>query len=138
MTTTFRWFAFFLVCVCVALACVACGSDDPACPSTAQEASLYVLDAETQEPLCDAEIELRDGDYTETIRSEPGECTGIYTLPARPGEYTVIVIISDYTILATGVALAENSCGVLRVDQPGPRDGLPGFPNTVTLGMNKL
>ncbi|RYZ46946.1 MAG: hypothetical protein EOO72_00730, partial [Myxococcaceae bacterium] len=71
----------------------ACGSSDEAalCPAAAINGiSLTITDAATGEPLCDASVEIRDGEYVDKQQGVGGKgpC-GYGGATERPGTYTV-------------------------------------------------
>ncbi len=121
------------------LALTGCG-DEQTCQASSLAPAAYVIDAETLEPICDAEVEIREGDYVETITYADGpECSGLYLLPARLGTYTTFVSSAsgDYNITATQITLSAGSCGSIAPEHAGPQGGLPGQPNAVTVTLSK-
>ena len=117
-----------------------CGSDQT-CQASSVQPAVYVIDAETLEPLCDAEGEIKEGDYDETITYAGGEdCTGLYALPARSGTYTTFVSSDsgDYAITATQLTIREDSCGSIGPENAGAQNGPPGQPGAVTGPLRKL
>ncbi len=134
----------FVRCCIVAVALAPClggCGDEATCQASSAAPAVYVIDAETLEPICDGEVEIKDGDYDETITYSGGpDCTGLYLLPARPGTYTTFVSSQsgDYNITATQITLAEGSCGGLGPENAGPQNGLPGQPNAVTVALMKF
>lgn len=118
----------------------ACG-DEQTCQASSAPPAVYVIDAETLEPICDGEVEIKDGEYEETITYSGGtDCTGLYLLPTRAGTYTTFVSSQsfDYAITATQITLGEGSCGGFGPENAGPQNGLPGQPNAVTVTLTKL
>lgn len=118
----------------------ACG-DEQSCQASSAPPAVFVIDAETLQPICDGEVEIKDGDYEETITYGGGtDCTGLYLLPIRAGTYTTFVSSQsfDYAITATQITLGEGGCGGFGPENAGPQNGLPGRPNAVTVTLTKL
>jgi hypothetical protein len=107
--------------VLAALGSAACG-DEPSpvvCTAIAVAAlNVTVLDVSTNQPICDAEVTVTDGAFTETLPVFPGsgaDCR--YSGPfERPGTYAITVRRAGYpTAVQSGVRVTSDECHVIGV-----------------------
>ncbi len=91
-----------LTCLAVVLAAMSSGCDVPEAIFCVDEpvdtASLIVTDADTTERICDATIEIRNGEYEETVPAAdlpPEQCL-YHTSSFREGTYDVTVSRDGY------------------------------------------
>ena len=104
-----------------ALGAAACG-DEPnpvICTAIAVSAlTVTVVDAATNQPLCDAEVTATDGGFRETLPVFPGsgaDCR--YSGPfERPGTYEVTVRRAGYpTAVQSNIRVTSDECHVIGV-----------------------
>jgi hypothetical protein len=107
--------------VAAALGAAGCG-DEPSpviCTAVAVAAlNVTVVDAATNQPLCDAEVTVTDGGFRETLRVFPSsgaDCR--YSGPfERPGTYEITVRRAGYpTAVQSGVRVTSDECHVIGV-----------------------
>ncbi len=107
----------------VLLACAllaACGSPEPPPPGTqcTEEAraaiTLAVVDGATEDPVCDAVVTLRDGDYVERIEGAEGVNACPYAGAwERPGTYAISVTHPAFeTYTREGIDIGADECHV--------------------------
>jgi hypothetical protein len=111
-----------LVMVVLAAAGAAACGDEPnpvICTAIAVSAlTVTVVDAATNQPLCDAEVTVTDGGFRETLPVFPGsgaDCR--YSGPfERPGTYEITVRRAGYpTAVQSGVRVTSDECHVIGV-----------------------
>jgi len=105
----------------VALVAAGCG-DEPnpvICTAIAVAAlNVTVVDAATNQPICDAEVTATDGGFRETLPVFPGSGTVCrYSGPfERPGTYAVAVSRSGYpAVVQSGIRVTSDECHVIGV-----------------------
>src|SRR5688572_21275483 len=104
--------------VAAGLAAAGCGEPSPICTALAVSAlHVTVLEAATNQPICDAEVTVTDGGFSEALRVFPatGDCH--YSGPfERPGTYTITVRRAGYsTEVRSGVRVTSDECHVIAV-----------------------
>jgi hypothetical protein len=95
---------------------------------------IYVIDAETHAPICDATVTAREGDYEQLARGEGAGCQGVYLLSWRTGFYAVTVSAPGYATVQTTVNIVPADCEY-ELKNSGPRGDLPGWGDAVTVAL---
>lgn len=106
--------------ILAALGAAACGDEpNPVVCTAIAVASLNVtvVDAATNQPLCDADVTVTDGSFRETLMPFPGSADCRYSGPfERPGTYEITVRRAGYpTAVQSGVRVARDECHVIGV-----------------------
>ena len=97
--------------------------------------TVYVIDSQTQQPICPARVEIRDGEYA-AVAFVPPACRGRYSFSYRRGSYTVSISADGYQSRTVKMRMYKDDCDVLVVEPEGPRNGLPGYAYTVTVALD--
>jgi hypothetical protein len=73
--------------------------------------SVYLVDETTRQPICNAEVTLTDGTYTETLPTDTTSPCGYSGAWERAGTYRVTISHPDYLPrMIDGVRVTEDDC----------------------------
>src|SRR5688572_16666924 len=77
-----------------AAALPACTTEE--CRTSGDKPGVLVIDADTNQPICDAVATARDGDFEEQAVSGLTGCQGVHSFSGRPGRYLVTIEAPGY------------------------------------------
>jgi hypothetical protein len=107
-----------------------CGKE---CPESAVGPPMVlVVNAETQAPVCDATVEFVRDDGS-SVTQITHDCSGLASAPEQWGTYDVTVVATGYDPATEQVVITTDECGAEWIEPDGPRNGYPGYADTVTI-----
>ena len=115
-----------------------CGgcADDANCSAVGgRHTQLYVLDSATHAPICDSLVTsdaATDGGFA--ANTDRNFC-GFVEVSVAPGSYLIRVAAPHYMETAQPITVSTDQCGTRSIQPEGARDGLPGFGDTVSIGL---
>lgn len=98
-----------------------------------EPATVYVIDAATHQHICDSSVLVhKDGEW---LSVPTKDCTGFFLVSVEPGLFDVVVRAPGYAEQQLLVRVTADDCDALHVQGDGPRNGHPGYANSVTVAM---
>jgi hypothetical protein len=91
-------------------------------------------------PICDATVTLQGSgsdavvDGGAVVSTDPSAC-GFATVYAPAGNYDVIAAAPGYQNGTVEIQVTIDACEARHIAPEGPRAGLPGFGDTVSIGL---
>lgn len=99
---------------CISTLLSAC-SDTSTCDGSPMEPQLLVIDAATDEPVCDAELVAVSSDGTRSqlnATGAPDPCEGTFAFAAGSGQFTVTVTAPGYQSRDVSVRAQQTECSL--------------------------
>ena len=118
---------------------VACGDPDTPidCSEVPQRVGMYVIGAQTEQPVCDFTWGLQ-GERSGIFGSSPPKCDGFVDFmldePDQAGNFRLSVDATGYAQFTESINIST-ACGRFAVSPDGPRNGHPGTPGFVTVAL---
>ena len=127
-------------CICILLAVAtsvpsalpACTMEE--CRTSGDKPGVLVIDAETNQPICNAVATAREGVFEERAVSGLTGCQGVHSFSGRPGKYLVTVEAPGYATRIVSLEIRPGECG-FEVVGDGPQGDRPGFAHHVTVPL---
>lgn len=113
--------------------------DNHECSGAPDPPGVIVVDSASARPICEATVEVRDGDHVQTLRVseyDPEDC--IARFESRPGAYVVTASAPGYRTNSTDMRVRTDRCGYTQVEPSGPMGRYPGYAFTVTLPLDPM
>ena len=94
---------------------------------------LYVVDVNTKQPICEPAVSVESS--ADPNVTAPGYNCGFVTLNLPNGSFEVSVAATGHANVTQRITVRTDECGRQHIAPDGPRDGLPGYGNSVTVGL---
>lgn len=113
------------------LSSLGCGNGGNCSAVGGVHTQLYVVDAATSAPLCDAMAAAPGIDSNSSDRA-----CGFILIDAPPGDYQLSVVAGGHKSKAVIVEITADECQIRHIHSSEPADQLPVFADTVSIGLD--